>query len=225
MSIALAFDVYGTLFDLSSVERRIGEAVGKNAREIAELWRSKQLEYSFRRALMRQYRDFSVCSYQALEYALDRYGCRLPEEGRRKIAAAQSSLSLFPDVVPALEDLTGSGCSIHAFSNGARKSVKSLLEGAGIERFFDGVVSAEAVSSFKPDPAVYAHFLEETGSPIENAWLVSGNPFDLIGALSFGMKAIWIRRSEDQLFDPWGIAPTLTVESLTEIPDALSGFL
>lgn len=79
------------------------------------------------------------------------------------------------------------------------------------------MVSVHDVHSFKPDPAVYWHFLGIAGTEANSAWLVSGNPFDVIGAVSAGMKAVWVRRSPEAVFDPLGMEPTLTVEGLHEL--------
>src|SRR5208283_1694001 len=99
------------------------------------------------------------------------------------------------------------------FSNGRAEAVDSLLTQAGLRDFFLDVVSVDEVKSFKPDPGVYAHFLRRAGAPGADAWLISSNPFDVIGALSAGMRAAWVRRTPDALFDPWDLEPTLTVES------------
>ncbi len=86
--------------------------------------------------------------------------------------------------------------------------------------FFVGVVSVDDLSTFKPDPAVYEYFLQRSGAGGSDAWLISSNPFDVIGAISSGMRAAWVQRSPDAVFDPWGIPPTLTVNS---IPDLVEG--
>ena len=92
-----------------------------------------------------------------------------------------------------------------------------LLEHAGISEYFDGVVSVDDVKSFKPDPAVYQHFVDSTGSDKSSAWLVSSNPFDVQGAVNFGMSAAWLHRFSDVVFDPWGIEPTIVMQELGEI--------
>jgi 2-haloacid dehalogenase len=106
---------------------------------------------------------------------------------------------------------------LFAFSNGTADAVDNLLVAAGIRDYFDGVVSVDDLKSFKPDPAVYSHFLRESGAKGSDAWLISSNPFDVIGAISAGMRAAWVRRSKSVIFDPWGIEPTITVENLGEL--------
>lgn len=113
---------------------------------------------------------------------------------------------------------------MYAFSNGSEEAVETLLKTAGIRNFFQGVVSTDDLKSFKPSPAVYAHFLRKANATGAAAWLISGNPFDVIGAISMGMRAAWVRRSPEAVFDPWEIEPTLTVESLRDLADRIGGF-
>jgi 2-haloacid dehalogenase len=109
-----------------------------------------------------------------------------------------------------------------AFSNGSAEAVETLLTHAGIRDFFVGVVSVDEIKSFKPNPGVYCHFLRKAGATGATAWLISSNPFDVIGAISAGMRAAWLKRSPDALFDPWGIEPTITVSSLVDLAEEIS---
>ena len=97
-----------------------------------------------------------------------------------------------------------------------------LLAAAGIREFFIDVVSVDDVKSFKPNPAVYAHFLRKSGAAGSDSWLISSNSFDVIGALSAGMRAAWIKRSQEAVFDPWGMDPTIIVGSLCELGEQLA---
>ena len=101
--------------------------------------------------------------------------------------------------------------------------MEALLETAGIRSFFIDVVSVDDLSTFKPNPAVYAYFLQRSGAAGSEAWLISSNPFDVIGAISSGMRAAWVQRSPDAVFDPWDIPPTLTVNSLPELIAGVGG--
>ena len=85
--------------------------------------------------------------------------------------------------------------------------------------YFSGVVSTDEMKSYKPNPGVYSHFLRRAGALGVDAWLVSSNPFDVIGAVSAGMRAAWVRRSPEAVFDPWGIEPTITVNSLLNLSE------
>jgi 2-haloacid dehalogenase len=221
MTATLAFDVYGTLIDTHGVVARLAEIVGDRAGDFSRAWRDKQLEYSFRRGLMQNYVDFSVCTEQALDYISSVYRVALTDERRTELLESYRALPAFDDVREALPRLESAGYRMYAFSNGAADAVEALLTTAGIRNFFRGVVSCEDLKSFKPNPAVYAHFLRQAGATGAEAWLVSGNPFDVIGAISAGMHGAWVKRSPEAIFDPWGIEPTVTVARLSELADAI----
>jgi 2-haloacid dehalogenase len=224
MPATLAFDIYGTLIDTNGVVAALGEldAVGNRAAEFSRAWREKQLEYTFRRGLMQNYADFSVCTREALDYLCAAYRTNLTEAEKDRLLAVYGILPAFDDAGEGLEQLSAAGFRIHAFSNGSARAVDTLLRTAGIRDYFLDVVSVEEFRSFKPNPAVYAHFLRRAGATGADAWLISGNPFDVMGAISAGMKGAWVKRSPDAVFDPWGIEPTATVRSLTELAGRLA---
>ncbi len=217
MSVTLAFDVYGTLIDTHGVVAQVEEMIGAGAGEFSRIWREKQLEYSFRRGLMRKYENFAVCTGNALDYTAACCKVQLTPAQKQELLESYRSLPAFEDVRPGLERLQAGDFRLFAFSNGRADAVEELLIGAGIRDFFSGVISVDDLQTFKPDPAVYSHFLKKSAATGERSWLISGNPFDVIGAISAGMRAAWVRRSADAIFDPWGIEPTLTVQGLSEL--------
>ena len=144
--IVLAFDVYGTLVDTAGVRRALAAEIGEIglaaeigeselAAKLAARWREKQLEYSFRRALMRAYADFSICARDALVAVCAEIGIDLPPAARARLLAAHARLPLFADVRPALEALTRAEIPLFAFSNGARAAVREVLENGGAADF------------------------------------------------------------------------------------------
>jgi len=221
MPVTIALDVYGTLIDTAGIATALEGMIGEKARPFSDLWRSKQLEYSFRRGLMQNYRDFSVCTANALDYCCTAFAVDLGAEARAQLLEAYRFLPAFPDVEPALVMLSEAGCRLYAFSNGKPDDVRTLLQHAGIDSFLTGVVSTDEIRSFKPNPGVYAHFLRRAGACGAESWLISGNPFDVIGAVSAGMHGAWVKRAVKAVFDPWEIQPTLTVGSLVEFCEAL----
>lgn len=225
MRITLAFDVYGTLIDTHGVTEMLQSMVGDKAPSFSQTWRDKQLEYSFRRGLMGLYQDFSVCTRDALSYTCDLYGSQLSDLQRQELLERYRVLPAFEDVRDGLSALGGADYALYAFSNGSADAVKTLLCAAAIECYFLDIISVEDLRTFKPNPAVYDHFLKRSGSSGSNAWLISSNPFDVIGATAAGMRSVWLQRSETQVFDPWGIEPTLKASNLTEIKAQLAGFL
>ncbi len=217
MGVTLAFDIYGTLINTEGVLDLLKKQIGEKAPEFSRIWRDKQLEYSFRRGLMNKHVDFSICTLHALEYAVTSFGMTISESQKKDLMAAYKVLPAFDDVKEGLKLSKDNGFRIYAFSNGSTSDIEGLLVNAGIREYFTGVISAATVSSFKPDPKVYKHFLESADTGADQAWMVSSNPFDVIGAVSAGMKAIWVKRSAKNLFDPWEIQPTATIEKLTDL--------
>lgn len=217
METTYAFDVYGTLIDTHGVVEALKPFAGNQAHAFSTVWREKQLEYAFRRGLMKHYVPFSTCTAHALDYTANRFEIDLTEKNRAELLDVYKRLPAFPDARPALETLKAQGHRLFAFSNGSEAAVDRLLESAGLRALFEGIVSVEAIRSFKPDPGVYAHFMRCAEAKASEAWLISSNPFDVIGAISAGMRSAWVKRSENALFDPWGISPTRTVSRLTEL--------
>ena len=221
MSTTFAFDVYGTLIDPLGIATALRPFVGDQAPEFARTWRDKQLEYSFRRGLMRTYRDFPTCTREALAFTDMRLRTRLSADARDALMAKYLDLPAYADAAEALERLRSMHRRLYAFSNGHPDDLETLLAHAGLRAQLDGVVSVHAVSSFKPDPAVYRHFIDSTGSVANETWLVSGNPFDVIGAQAAGWNTAWVKRDATAVFDPWGIEPTVTIADLRELQDAV----
>ncbi|UCE79583.1 MAG: haloacid dehalogenase type II [Nitrospiraceae bacterium] len=214
MAITLAFDVYGTIIDTHGVTVALERHVGERSGEFSRLWREKQLEYSFRRGLMQNYRDFSICTVHALDFACRYYHVSLSEQEKEELMNAYRVLPPFQDVRVGLEEAKDAGFRLFAFSNGKADAVETLLVNSNIRSFFIDVVSVDEIQTFKPNPAVYRHFLKRSGSMGNRAWLISSNPFDVIGAVSAGMRAVWVQRNSDAIFDPWEIEPTIAVKSL-----------
>jgi len=221
MTITVGFDIYGTLIDPYGVTSKLAEYTSQSA-EFSRIWRDKQLEYTFRRGLMRRYENFAVCTRNALDYTDSLLNTSLGDDAKQTLMDAYRVLPAFDDVVESLKVSKDSGFRLFGFSNGLQAAVEGLLEHAGISDYFEGVVSVDDVQTFKPNPDVYRYFLKSTGVAAENAWLVSSNPFDVMGAVNIGMKAAWLQRSHNVVFDPWGIEPTIRIKSLVELSELIS---
>ena len=222
MTITLAFDVYGTMIDTSGVVTELERIIGDQASAFSQVWREKQLEYSFRRGLMQNYQNFSVCTEQAFDYACLLFGIKITPNQKKILMDGYKILPPHPDVEEGLSKLKAAGFRMFAFSNGRAVDVQTLLDYADIEGYFEGIVSTDDIKSYKPNPGVYAHFLRQSRSTGSEAWLISSNPFDVIGAISAGMHAAWVKRSPEAIFDPWGIEPTITVGGIIGLYEYLS---
>ncbi len=217
MPEALGFDVYGTLVDPLDLDETLRRFVGERADRFSQLWREKQIEYTWRRALMREYEDFGVCTRQALDFAALSLGVDLSSDDREGLVEEYQNLQPFPDVVPGLERLRSEGHALVAFSNGVEQTVRELLGRGGVLDRLEAVVSVDDLRTFKPDPEVYRYLARRLNRPVGETWLVSSNAWDVVGAKSAGLRAAWVRRSPKAVFDPWATEPDLIVEDLGQL--------
>ena len=218
MSITLALDIYGTLINPDAIKTALQAHVGNQTDIFAQTWRTKQLEYTFRRALMGSYCSFSKVTQAALDFACQTHDIKISQDDRKALMDQYLALDAFPDVAPALDQLREKGAKLHAFSNGLPKDISTLLAHASLNHNISSIVSAHEVQTFKPDPRFYAHFLQQAQTTSSSTWLVSSNPFDVIGAANCGWRTIWVKRNPSVVFDPWEQAPTVVVNKLTELP-------
>jgi 2-haloacid dehalogenase len=170
---------------------------------------------------MHRYVDFDTCTAQALRFVGAQLGAPLEKDEERALLEAYLHLPTFSDVRSGLDRLRHSGHKVVALTNGVERSVRGLLQHAGIARYFEAVLSADQIATFKPDPAVYALLRQVTDVNPSETWLVSGNPFDVIGAKACGLKVAWLRRDPAKIFDPWEFTPDLAVQDLEELSRAL----
>ena len=214
----LAFDVYGTVIDPLGMEAHLRETFSERAKEATALWRSKQLEYSFRRGLMRKYVNFDLCTAQALDFVSAQLGIPLAEQEKRRLLMEYLRLPAYPDAEGALKTLQQQSFRIVAFSNGTEQSVRALLKHAGILERFSRIVSVDPLRTFKPNPAVYEHLAKRVRRPKKSIWVISSNSFDVIGAKACGFRAAWVYRDPKAVLDPWDFSPDLALHSLEELP-------
>lgn len=217
MPEALGFDIYGTLVDPLDMREHLEDLLGDRAGRFSEIWRDKQIEYSFRRGLMHRYEDFGVCTRQALVFAMRSMDVVLSESEREGLLEEYQNLQAFPDVAPGLEKMKLAGHTVVTFSNGVEATTRTLLDRSGVLPYLHDVLSVDDVKTFKPDPEAYHYLARRLERPAAEVWLVSSNPFDVIGAKSAGLRAAWVKRRPDAIFDPWDIEPDLVVENLEEL--------
>jgi 2-haloacid dehalogenase len=217
---ALAFDMYGTLVDPVGISKQLERYLPEQAPRLAEVWRQKQLEYTFRLTAMERYEDFEQVTRKALDYALAAVGRELRPEQKDDLIARYNDLERFADVKPGLERLKEAGHAMIVFSNGAPHMLEALMDAAELRPYLQGFVSVDEVKTYKPSPKTYRHAARRLERPIGEVRLVSSNPFDAIGAEAAGMKSAWVDRSGG-LFDTLGSPPEIVVGTLTELADAL----
>ena len=218
----LAFDLYGTLVDPISIAGELVQLLGDaGGREAASLWRTKQLEYSFRLTAMGRYEDFRWVTARALDFTLATLEAPLPSKQTQRLVELYDHLQPFPDAVPALRALAGLGYELAVLSNGTPAMISNCLGNSGLGEFFGLLISVDEVRLFKPSPVVYQHAAGRLARPSGQIRLVTCNPFDCVGAAAAGMRTAWINRSAGP-FDTIGQAPDLTVPALDQLPAALA---
>ncbi len=219
--ITLAFDIYGTLIDIHGVTQLLATRLGDAAMTFSSRWREKQLEYSFRRALMRNYVDFATCTAEALEWTDRSMNTAMDSEFKKRLLTVYATLPAFPDAAVAIEQARDRGYRLYAFTNGTIAAMGPLLENAGLRSAFLDIVTVDDLKTFKPDPAAYGYFLRRANAERTRTWLISSNPFDVTGAVSSGLQAAWVRRDPRVAFDCWELQPTVTISSLAELVRAI----
>ena len=209
---AYVFDAYGTLFDIHAAVRRHAGAVGPDGQLLSEIWRAKQLEYSWVRTLAGAYADFWQLTEQALDYALQRVPSADPGL-RDKLLEAYWHLDCYPEVPAVLKALKADGSRLAILSNGSPAMLEAAVKSAALDLVLDDIFSVDMVQRFKPDPAVYD--LVTTGWRLYpgSVSFQSSNRWDVAGATKFGFRTVWINRSaqpdEYRDFPPGAILPSL----------------
>jgi 2-haloacid dehalogenase len=187
------FDAYGTLFDVHSAVARHRDAVGPEADRLSEIWRTKQLEYSWVRALMGAYRPFWSLTEEALDFAL----ARVPSVDRAVKPAlldAYKSLSAYPEVKAVLEALRDRGARTAVLSNGSSQMLDSAVVSAGLKGALDACLSVDVLEIYKTAPQVYRLVLDHFEAELADVSFQSSNRWDIAGAVAFGFHAVWINR-------------------------------
>lgn len=214
MHNALVFDAYGTLFDVHSVLARCEAFWPGMGAQLSQLWRAKQLEYTWQRSLMGRYAPFSVVTGEALEYSCASLKLKLASREKEALMNEYLNLAPYPDVPEALQRFKGRKLAI--LTNGSPDMIGPLLKNRGMDTVFDAVLSVDEMKIYKPAPQVYQLAVDRLGIPAAGIGFVSSNCWDAIGAKSFGFKVWWINRSGATV-DRTGFQPDGIVKALGEI--------
>jgi 2-haloacid dehalogenase len=188
------FDAYGTLYDVHSVASATEEAFPGHGDAITQVWRLKQLEYTWLRSLMGRYQDFWTVTRESLAYTLKSLGLEAAPETFDSILKRYLHLRPYPEAMEALEGLRSQGHRLAILSNGSQSMLDALVRNTGFDRALDAVLSVDAKGIFKPTPQSYSLVEEKLGVPAGEVVFVSCNPFDVSGAKSYGFKVAWIER-------------------------------
>ena len=216
---ALVFDAYGTLFDVHSVVALGEQLFPGHGKELSQMWRMNQLEYTWLRSLMGRYEDFEKVTSDALVFACERLNLGLNAEKRGRLMDAYNNLDTFPEVEDALKGLAGIPLAI--LSNGSPKMLQAAVKSAGLEGVLSKVMSVDQVKIYKPSPSVYQLPIDSFKvASRQQIGFVSSNGWDAIGAASFGLTAFWINRAHAPL-EKLGLKPVRILQKLTDLIDVV----
>ena len=211
MACAFVFDAYGTLFDVHAAIGRHRTAAGPDADRFSDIWRSKQLEYTWTLTLAGHYIDFWTLTERALDFAFARFPS-VDRALRPKLLDAYWTLEAFADARAALGGLKARGLSTAVLSNGSPKMLTAAVDAAGIGGDLDAVLSVDAIRRYKPLPEAYALVTERFGISPADVVFVSSNRWDVMGAASFGFRTAWINRADAP--EEYGPAPDALLSDL-----------
>jgi 2-haloacid dehalogenase len=207
----VAFDAYGTLFDVHSVIACCDRKFPGRGAELSKVWRSRQLEYTWLRSLMGQYEDFWKVTESALVFACRSLNLACPRQTRQELMESYLRLAIFSEVKWALAKLSQYKLAI--LSNGSPKMLAAAVENAGLKSIFSDVISVDEVKTYKPSPRAYALVSQHLRVPDGAVAFVSSNFWDVAGAKSFGFWTSWVNRSK-LLEDELGVRPDAKVDNL-----------
>ncbi|MGB6659761.1 MAG: haloacid dehalogenase type II [Xanthobacteraceae bacterium] len=208
MNAVYVFDAYGTLFDVHAAIARHRAAAGPDADRFSDLWRTKQLEYSWTLTLAGRYADFWTLTERALDYALARFPC-VDRALRQNLLDAYFKIDAFADARAALENLKARGLKTAILSNGSPPMLEAAVTASGMANVLDAVLSADAVRAYKPRPEVYALVTARFAVAPHQVAFVSSNRWDVMGAQAFGFRPFWVNRAK--VPDEYADAPPLCV--------------
>jgi 2-haloacid dehalogenase len=222
MAGVLVFDLYGTLVDPQAMAADLTELLGTDGSGLARLWRSKQLEYSFRLSVMESYRDFGEVTAAALDFALASAGLSLTGMQRQHLLDGYDHLPPFPEAEPSLRALAGAGFELVVLSNGTPGMVAACLASSGLDAWISRQLSVDEVRAYKPSPRVYQYAARRLCRAPGQLRLVSGNAFDIAEAGAAGLRTAWVNRGGVP-FDTICGPPQVIVSGLGQLPDSLAG--
>jgi 2-haloacid dehalogenase len=213
MHAVYVFDAYGTLFDVHAAVRHHAAAIGPEADRLSALWRTKQLEYSWTRALAGRYRDFWALTEDALDYAFDKIPSA-PRDTREALLDAYRTLDAYAEVIDVLTAVRARGAHTAILSNGSPGMLELAVKAARIGDLLDDILSVDALRTFKPLPAVYELVTTRFRVFPDAVSFQSANRWDIAGATAFGFRTVWINRTgEPDEFED--LPPAVTLSSLT----------
>ncbi len=216
---ACVFDAYGTLLDFNSAVMHCRDEIGDSAERLSDIWRQKQLQYTWLRSLMGTHADFWQVTGEALDFAMAATGIENPDL-RARLMALYRELDTFAEVTDTLTRIKAGGMKTAILSNGSPDMLNAAAAASGIDTLLDAILSVEDVGIYKPDPRVYQLAVDRLNVPADNICFMSSNGWDAAGAGAFGFRVVWVNRY-GQPIEHLPAKPDLILETLTPLPGLL----
>ncbi|GAC1624975.1 MAG: haloacid dehalogenase type II [Nevskia sp.] len=216
---AIVFDLYGTLFDVHSLAARCEAAFPGQGAALSQLWRRKQLEYTWLRSLLDRYADFEQVTEEALRNACGGLGLPLADGQAAALARAYLALEPFPEVPATLAKLQALGLPLAILSNGSPRTIAAVVGSAGLGARFAALISVDGLRIYKPHPSVYELAVETLGVAKSRILFLSSNAWDASGAAAFGFRVAWLDRGGSGVFDQLGERPDAVIARLDRLLD------
>lgn len=216
---ACVFDAYGTLFDVNAAASHCSAKLGDKWQPLAELWRGRQLQYTWLRSLMADYVDFWRITGDALDFAMASLGIE-DTALRQRLMDLYLQLDAYPEVPQVLATLKRAGMKTAILSNGSPDMLRSAVENAGVAEHLDAVISVDPLRIYKPSAVVYAEVERVLGVAPERVSFQSSNSWDAHGASAFGFKVVWVNRF-GQAVERLPGRPDVMLETLDNLPVAV----
>lgn len=216
---ACVFDAYGTLFDYNAAAAAHAAALGDKAARLSEVWRMKQLQYTWLRSLMGKHAPFWQVTGEALDYAMEAVGVE-DADLRAKLMDAYLTLDAYPEVPDMLRALNTAGVKAAILSNGEPRMLKAAVEGAGLADLLEPSLSVEEVGIYKPHFSVYQLAVDRFNLAPERIAFMSSNSWDAVGAAAFGFRVAWCNRF-GQGREHLPAQPDTEIKTLAELPQLL----
>jgi 2-haloacid dehalogenase len=213
---ACVFDAYGTLFDFASAARSCRDLIGDKTDLLTALWRDKQLQYTWLRAIQGRHADFWQVTGDALDYALETLALDNPAL-RERLMLLYLTLDPFPEVPAVLKQLKDAGMRTAILSNGSPEMLAPLVTAAKLNSLLDAVLSVEEAGVYKPHAKVYQLAVDRLGVAASEIAFQSSNAWDAYAAKAFGMRVIWCNRYGQRPERLPG-TPDREIKSLSELP-------
>jgi 2-haloacid dehalogenase len=213
------FDAYGTLFDVNAACRELSLNVGDKWQDLANLWRLRQVEYTWLRNSMNEYIDFWEITSGALDYAMEVLDIH-DKKLREQLLELYLKLEAYPEVKEILQKLKDKNFRTGILSNGSKQMLDSAVKNANIEDLLDVVISVEECKIYKPSSEVYDLVEKKTDIKKDNVTFFSSNAWDMHAAANYGFKTIWVNRF-DGVMERLPGKPSAIVKTLNNIDELI----